>query len=421
MSVKKMFRRRKKRTEGSNATPAFFQADPMIRDHGEGNAFFLPREGEYQAKLKVSEPGDEHEKEADRMADKVVSRKAEEEKLQKAGEKDEDKLHRKTDEEKDKKISRKGKHSHDSEQTEDLENIATKPIGGTKSKQVSPANLKTQDTGSNLPATTAKEMNSHFGYDFSNVKIHTGQEAGQLNEQLRAQAFTYGGEIFFNQDKFNPHSTQGKWLLAHELTHVVQQKGQDLNTLQKKDVPGISTPVPDEFKLNKEKEVLKSAEGEINGVKVVIVPDTKGPVRPGKSAETSIGLTYSLPGMNHENGKVVKVNGQATVVFRIHTQYLPDVKPSSPSAYGKGTTAEDKKAGNTSLKFHEASHGLDAMAYLSANPLPNFTGKTGMTKAQFEKAKADFIKQITAYQAKLLEANKQAVDCTGIPESGCKN
>ena len=66
-------------------------------------------------------------------------------------------------------------------------------------------------------------MGNAFGKDFSNVRIHTDQAAVDMNRQLKSQAFTHGKDIYFNQGRFNPESKTGKQLLAHELTHVVQQ------------------------------------------------------------------------------------------------------------------------------------------------------------------------------------------------------
>ena len=73
-----------------------------------------------------------------------------------------------------------------------------------------------------------------MGYNFSNVRVHTCDSAVQMNQQLGAQAFTYRNNVFFNKGKFSPESSEGKKLLAHELTHVVQQNGQGM--LQKKNV-----------------------------------------------------------------------------------------------------------------------------------------------------------------------------------------
>lgn len=67
------------------------------------------------------------------------------------------------------------------------------------------------------------QMESAFGSNFSGVRIHTGAEAHSLNQAVNAVAFTTGSDIFFSQGTYNPASSSGRELLAHELTHVVQQ------------------------------------------------------------------------------------------------------------------------------------------------------------------------------------------------------
>jgi hypothetical protein len=67
-------------------------------------------------------------------------------------------------------------------------------------------------------------MSNRFGVDFSQVKIHTDNEAVQMNRELNANAFTNGSDVYFNEGKYQPGSDQGKKLLAHELTHVTQQR-----------------------------------------------------------------------------------------------------------------------------------------------------------------------------------------------------
>jgi hypothetical protein len=78
--------------------------------------------------------------------------------------------------------------------------------------------------GKPLPAKIRAEMEAAFDTDFSAVRIHTDEEAAELNRMLGAQAFTRGTDIFFDDGKFNPESGAGKHLLAHELTHTRQQK-----------------------------------------------------------------------------------------------------------------------------------------------------------------------------------------------------
>jgi hypothetical protein len=79
--------------------------------------------------------------------------------------------------------------------------------------------------GNNMDAGTKNFMETRFGTDFSSVKIHTGGEAANMNRELNAHAFTLGNDIYFNEGKYQPASDSGKFLLAHELTHTIQQSG----------------------------------------------------------------------------------------------------------------------------------------------------------------------------------------------------
>ncbi len=78
------------------------------------------------------------------------------------------------------------------------------------------------DTGHQLPAQVRPFMEKRFGVDFPQVRIHTGSQADLLNRSLKAKAFTKGSDIYFRSD-FDVDSFAGKHLLAHELTHVLQQ------------------------------------------------------------------------------------------------------------------------------------------------------------------------------------------------------
>ncbi len=90
------------------------------------------------------------------------------------------------------------------------------------SEEVSHKINNSQKGGSNLPSPIAADFGEKIGADFSNVRIHTDSNAADLNKQLGARAFATGNNIYFNQGEYNPNSGEGKKLLAHELTHVVQ-------------------------------------------------------------------------------------------------------------------------------------------------------------------------------------------------------
>jgi len=77
--------------------------------------------------------------------------------------------------------------------------------------------------GQTLDNAVQAQMGEAMGADFSGVRVHTGSESHGLNQQLGAKAFTTGRDIFFREGEYNPHSGSGRELLAHELTHVVQQ------------------------------------------------------------------------------------------------------------------------------------------------------------------------------------------------------
>jgi hypothetical protein len=79
--------------------------------------------------------------------------------------------------------------------------------------------------GSPLPAETRGQMEGFFGADLGGVRVHADGEATTLNRELDAQAFTVGSDVFFGEGKYNPTSSEGQGLLAHELTHVGQQGG----------------------------------------------------------------------------------------------------------------------------------------------------------------------------------------------------
>lgn len=77
--------------------------------------------------------------------------------------------------------------------------------------------------GQGLPPTTHAFMGRAFGRDFSNVQIHHDARAAELAQQINARAFTIGEHIFFGANEYAPATNVGQRLLAHELTHVVQQ------------------------------------------------------------------------------------------------------------------------------------------------------------------------------------------------------
>ncbi len=117
-----------------------------------------------------------------------------------------------------------------------MEEIQAKYGSGEVSSGFESSLNQSKESGSPLPDGVKGQMESGFGTDFSNVRIHTGSNAAQMSKSLGAQAFTHGSDIYFNEGKYNPESDSGKHLLAHELTHVIQQT----DKIHKKEETNIS-------------------------------------------------------------------------------------------------------------------------------------------------------------------------------------
>ncbi len=89
-----------------------------------------------------------------------------------------------------------------------------------------------KNTGQKLDTTTRSEMENSLGADLGEVNVHTDEEAAFLNQTVGSKAFTHGNDVYFNSGNYNPGSREGKHLLAHELTHTIQQSGSISANLQ---------------------------------------------------------------------------------------------------------------------------------------------------------------------------------------------
>jgi|GEM_PF-4617039 len=125
------------------------------------------------------------------------------------------------------------------------EKVQAKQDAGNKSTESDLSSKLTQSKGGGvgMDASTQQQMSSGFGSDFSNVRIHTDSNAVQMNKELGSHAFTNGSDVYFNSGKYDPSSDSGKHLLAHELTHTVQQ-GASGKTVAKKENPEAEEITP---------------------------------------------------------------------------------------------------------------------------------------------------------------------------------
>lgn len=272
-STRRSRRNRKPRAgEQGEKTPFFAKPNDVPVQKKEDNTFF-------QAKLTIGQPGDKYEQEADKMADAVVNtppsaignktgesvvqekeitaiqpymtnavedelgtnteriekdkmiqemhKPGEEEEVQKMATEEDEPIQKMEEEEPDMQMMEEEEPLQKMEEEEETMPLQTKTqnTSNTASPGVSQKINATKGKGSNLPDKTNAEMSQAFGYDFSGVNVHTDSQSEGLNKELGAQAFTHGTDVYFNSGKYSPESTTGKKLLAHELTHVVQQNG----------------------------------------------------------------------------------------------------------------------------------------------------------------------------------------------------
>ena len=239
-----------------------------------------------QLKPVLGKPNDSYEQEADRVADAVVEGKnattttegistlqrkcsncQEEEKVQAKFFTQTDSIQRQNEAEEEEalqakpldNVQRKGEEEEEAAQAKPLdqvqrvseeeeEAVQTKLLPGAevlqkqaeeeeeaaqaKSMTNSPATVSnsfasqlsaSSGNGSSLPKSVQAKMSNHIGADFSNVRIHTNSQAAEMSQSIQAKAFTHGNNIYFNKGQYNPETKTGQHLLAHELTHTVQQ------------------------------------------------------------------------------------------------------------------------------------------------------------------------------------------------------
>lgn len=185
-----------------------------------------------QASMQVSSPKDPAEKEADGTAKKIMRMAVPESSISYVKTEKGGVFRQVKQEEKDKKVQPKLQSPYITRFADSGAFTQRKPEDTIHRKAEGQPNIasnvsadiqNSMASGSPLPLSVRRFMEPRFQANFSNVKIQTGDKAAKLNRQLNAQAFTVGNQIFFGKDKFQPEHQEGKELIAHELTHTIQQ------------------------------------------------------------------------------------------------------------------------------------------------------------------------------------------------------
>ncbi|MEM7084571.1 MAG: DUF4157 domain-containing protein [Bacteroidota bacterium] len=252
--------------------------------------------------------------------------------------------------------------------------LALQTKGGTENRMqdIESSLHASKGGGRAMSSETQQEMGSGFGADFSNVKIHTDSKAVQMNKDLGAQAFTHGSDIYFNEGKYNPESKSGKHLLAHELTHTVQQ-GASGNSIQRLVIPEKkASPEGNPEKPNDGAAVEGKSNNKINNDDRVSEGDDlsdeekkekkeppRGEVRSEKSSVQSEGV--STPPVDRGSEAVDKIAGQKA-------EMEAQLSEEGPAAEAEGEGGE--QAENSNLGEADAAEQRSQQAIATANAVP---------------------------------------------------
>ncbi|MEX0348078.1 MAG: DUF4157 domain-containing protein [Paracoccaceae bacterium] len=185
-----------------------------------------------QTKLTIGPPGDAYEREADRVADAVVTGRDAGSisslgpgglQRQEAEEEEEMQLQRQeAEEEEEMQLQR--------QEAEEEEELQAKPAGARAGPAASQGFAQRMGhesaAGRSLDAATRAQFEPRFGMDLSHVRLHDGAGAQQLSHEIGARAFTHQNDIYFAAGQYSPDTEQGQRLLAHEITHTFQQGGE---------------------------------------------------------------------------------------------------------------------------------------------------------------------------------------------------
>lgn len=244
--------------------------------------------------------------------------------------------------------------------------------------------------GQPLEAETQTLMQSRLGHDLKSVLVHTDDRAPASAQAVNAAAYTVGDRMVFGAGQYAPRTPSGQRLSTHELIHVLQQRSLPISpsgslkvgrvddslehqanqianqvtdptnsmsatpkvystgqpSLQRQrlqTISGISTPQPANTRARRDGSVSYM----VNGVRVTFLPDIDDPSI-GHKAGTTIHFSDFAIDAQTRGDRVSSFTGPGAVEVTIQTVYGRGLSATSTSAYGRGTTTSDQRAGNTS-------------------------------------------------------------------------
>jgi hypothetical protein len=212
--------------------------------------------------------------------------------------------------------------------------------------------------GVGLPPKLSATMGQAMGADFGGVRIHTDGRSNQLNERIQAKAFTTGSDVFFRKGEYRPNDSGGQELLAHELTHVVQQGGAGV---QRRHAPRVARQRVSRAPVGKVQRLLSREKLER------LSPASKNSVNYRTLLEKMSKYEADAAALKVGAGK----KSQSKPFFQLSPQ-LVDIKQLAKKKVKSrpvlGTLIKDVEYEQTAVKkiFHEDLHVYQGKSYLQA-------------------------------------------------------
>ena len=344
-----------------------------------------------QPKLTINTPGDKYEQQADAMADRVMHMSANE------------KAVKHTPGLIGAEVQRKSATCKEAEKKN--EPVMRKTENGNSGIPVSPSLASSLNAskggGSPLPPGTKSFMENAFSKDFSGVRIHADNQAAEMSEGINAKAFAYGNDIFFNSGQFSPNADSGKHLLAHELTHTIQQH----NNIQR-------VPMPDET-------TVTNLESYTENTRQNIIYDNGFDLQSGLSpffqkgivrdVRTGYNVTYAVKGFDPTEAWIEPaMRALALYNFNLNTAATDPVITNLTTVQHLDMTGETNPADTavsgpdalvrlTSTKFDKTGKGNAAMqnVQLLIEKMGNFSARVVNEKPADRKTRYETTYQIT--------------------------
>jgi hypothetical protein len=245
--------------------------------------------GPKQPMLRVSKPGDPEEVEADRVSRNVAGMTS----AESGG-------------------SQAGKAEFD---------------GGAEHATTDPATAL--GAGTPMDAAIRSDMEARFGHDLSNVRIHTDDRAAESARSVDARAYTVGKDVVFAAGEYAPKKKEGKQLLAHELTHVIQQGASRPSSPAAKDIGGSVPHRSADKVLHRQPDggTKPGAPSSASGAK----PQTGPPQLTQELYDKALAILVKLPGANAGLVAILKQGKVGQTVSGVKQIKVPPATPTDPA------------------------------------------------------------------------------------------